>query len=210
MINKTVIKLNFSIDITLVKQYYETLIKDFSHKRWVVGEQLQYISAGRAELSQLTDDAALRDVTMQLSGWGILDYTDNDSQIMPPWGITTGVGCIRKKSDLEFGIAAELINKIPGVRRAALSVIPMGAEIIKHSDEDMVIHVPLYSPVNSKFIFHDPDYTEYTLDADGSVYLCDTRIPHEVKNQGPGDRVHLFLFVDPNILTTDILTRTVL
>jgi hypothetical protein len=186
------IKLNITADIDELKEFYDIIKTDFADRKWVATEQSKYIMR-----------EAYIDPNINLSrmpgGWALTTYLKNDDQICAPWNVlTTDYTDGKKRTNMVFGIAERLLDKIPMAYRLGISVTPGGNYIESHTDDAWHIHFPIYSPPKSFFTWDNElrepvDWEHY--DADGSSWALNTQLMHSVKNLDTEDRVHMFFSV---------------
>lgn len=162
-------KLNISIDINKAQDYYNTLVREYHHKKW------EYL---------------LGDKT--ISGWslhilhgvtGNFGFYDINSE---PLGVENYY-----RSEICFGWAEEILNLFPYGYRAGIGVSPAGTVVPPHIDENWKDMMRLHIPINT-----NPGYVWHTHEPDlhmelGSIYLVDTSYQHATANNGTTPRVHL-------------------
>jgi hypothetical protein len=186
------IKLNITADIFELREFYSIIKTNFLDRRWVATEQAHHIKR-----------SAYNDPNINLlkmpSGWALTTYLKNDDQICAPWNVLTDDFTDgTKRTNMVFGIAERLLEKIPMAYRLGISVTPGGNYIESHVDDAWHIHFPIYSPPKSFFTWDDSnrnpvDWEHY--EDDGSAWALNTQLMHSVKNLDVDDRVHMFFSV---------------
>lgn len=133
------------------------------------------------------------------SGWALQNYLKNDTQICPPWNVVTSDFTDgTKRTDMVFGIAERLLDKIPMAFRLGISVTPGGHYIESHIDNAWHIHFPIWSPSKSFFTWDDENHNVLSWEHyndDGTSWALNTTLMHSVQNHDTNDRVHLFFSV---------------
>lgn len=187
------IKLNLTADITELREYYETISTQYSQFKWVATEQ-------EANIKRSAYNNPNIDLTKMASGFAITTYLpEHDLRLAAPWNvIATEITDGRRRTEMCFGIAERLLDKIPMAYRLGVSVTPGGNFIESHVDDAWHIHFPIYSPPKSFFTwddqFNNPMEWEHYED-DGSSWALNTQLMHSVKNEDTSDRVHMFFSV---------------
>jgi len=186
------IKLNITADINELREFYDIIKTKFADRKWVATEQKQYIKR------EAYNDPNI-DLTKMASGWALTTYLKNDDQICAPWNVlTSDFTDGKKRTDMVFGIAERLLEKIPMAYRLGISETPGGNYIESHTDDAWHIHFPIYSPPKSFFTWDDENRQPISWEhypADGSSWALDTTLMHSVKNQDTTPRVHMFFSV---------------
>ncbi len=97
-------------------------------------------------------------------------------------------------------ITAELMGQFPGHKayNRMVSVVMPGADIYPHADRqapDWIcrVHVPLVTNEHSAFVVEGERFAMRV----GTAYLVNTEREHEVRNDGPGPRIHFMFDVRP-------------
>lgn len=185
------IKLNITADINELREFYDIIRTKYADRKWVATEQIQYIKR------EAYNDPNI-DLTKMASGWALQTFLPNPDQICPPWNVVEDNPIKPVNTDMVFGIAARLLEKIPMAYRLGISVTPGGNYIESHIDDAWHIHFPIYSPPKSYFTWDDDNRQPVSwehYDDDGSSWALNTNLMHSVKNQDITDRVHLFFSV---------------
>jgi hypothetical protein len=95
---------------------------------------------------------------------------------------------------LAFGLVTKLQKLIPYSYRWSLVVQPPGGKVARHVDQgdEYTAHIPIYEATKAVFKFwKNTQRKDFTMQADGSVYLVDTIITHETENYDVTDRIGL-------------------
>ena len=186
------IKLDITADINELREFYEIIRTEFADRKWVATEQQTFIKPEAYNNPNI-------DLSKMASGWALQNYLKNDTQVCPPWNVVTrDFTDGTKRTDMVFGIAERLLDKISMAFRLGISVTPGGHYIESHTDDAWHIHFPIYSPSKSFFTWDDnsnqPLEWERYAD-DGSAWALNTTLMHSVKNLDTEDRVHMFFSV---------------
>jgi hypothetical protein len=91
----------------------------------------------------------------------------------------------------------ELIARfLPAVQSARLMLLAPGAEILRHTDlelgienDQVRIHIPVQTNPDVQFFVNDEDVRMEV----GECWYLNFNLPHEAKNNGSTDRIHLVL-----------------
>lgn len=187
------IKLNLTADLLELREYYQVLKTQYSHLKWIATEQ-------RDNIKREAYNSENIDLSKMASGYAITTYLPEDDPRLPaPWNVISKLTTDgKKRTEMCFGIAERLLDKIPMAYRLGVSVTPGGNYIESHTDDAWHIHFPIYSPPQSFFTWDDEnrnpvEWSHYP--ADGSSWALNTLLMHSVKNQDTEDRVHMFFSV---------------
>lgn len=171
-------KLNIDIDLDSARAYYESLQRDFQHKKWSV------------DVGSLT-----------INGWsihGVKGKTGNFplyEKGAEPWGIEHYF-----ETELAFGWAKDMLDLFPMGYRAGVGSSPSGTIVPSHVDEcgDFAyrLHIPIHT--NDKYVWTTPE-GEFHMPA-GSVYLVDTAYEHATRNDGDDARVHFGIAIPKDLV----------
>lgn len=173
-------KLNFSVPINELIDYYNTLVKEYDYLDWSWNKCSQ-------DIVKQWRDAAYKDPANLLThGWAIQSNLKDINKPCPPWNISTLETTDYRNTKLAFGPIQRLQEKMPYSYRWSVSVQPPGGKVSKHSDDekDLTVWIPIYN--KGACIVFD---REYNLKADGSAYLLDTTNPHYTENNSDETRV---------------------
>lgn len=185
------IKLDFYADIEELREFYGIISTKYAHLKWIATEQQQYIKP------EAYFDPNI-DLTKMASGWGLQHFLHDRSVLCPPWNVIEKKPAPQVNSEMIFGIAQRILDKIPMAYRLGISVTPGGNYIESHTDDAWHVHFPIYSPPKSYFTWDDENNQPVTwkhYDDDGSAWALNTQCMHSVKNQDTTDRVHIFFSV---------------
>jgi len=116
----------------------------------------------------------------------------------PPWNEIEKYPAPLINTDMVFGIAQRILDKIPMAYRLGISETPGGNYIESHTDDAWHIHFPIYSPPKSYFTWDNElrepiEWVHY--EDDGSAWALNTTLMHSVKNLDTAPRVHMFFSV---------------
>jgi hypothetical protein len=185
MIENILTKLNFSVDIKELHEYYNTLNTKFQHLDW------SWDRCGDTIVKQWRDAAYADPANLLTHGWDIQSNLKDITLPCPPWNISTLETTEYRNTELAFGIIERLQAAIPYAYRWAVSVQPPEGKVSLHSDqeEECTVWIPIYTEGVAITFVTDTKNTGYCLDSDGSVYLLDTTVPHFTYNNVQQDRV---------------------
>jgi hypothetical protein len=190
--NNIIEKLNFSIDIDELRDYYNTVKTDFDHLIW------SWERCGDTVVKQWRDAAYADPANLLTYGWAIQSNLKDITIPCPPWNISTYETTEYRNTELAFGIIEKLQKEIPHAYRWAISVQPPGGIVSVHSDQEDEYTV--WIPVHTEGVvitFVTPEKTsEFSLESNGSAYLLDTTIPHHTHNAGNIDRVSIIFRIN--------------
>jgi hypothetical protein len=185
MIDKILTTLNFTVDIEELREYYETLVEQYSDLNWSWEK-----CAG--DIVDQWRDAAYQDPANLLThGWAIQSNLKDITLPCPPWNISTHETVDYRNTKLAFGIIERLQTVMPYAYRWAVSVQPPEGKVSLHSDQEdeCTVWIPIYTEgVAITFVTPEKN-TGYCLDSNGCAYLLDTTIPHFTYNSSQQDRV---------------------
>ena len=179
MVEKILTKLNFSVDIHELRDYYHSLEKNYSHLDW------SWDKCGNTIVKQWRDAAYADPANLLTHGWAIQSNLKDITLPCPPWNISTLETVEYRNTELAFGIIERLQQLIPYGYRWAVSVQPPTGKVSLHSDQEdeYTVWIPIYSNGDSCITFVSNN-TEIPikLPDDGSAYMLDTTIPHYTLN----------------------------
>lgn len=180
MTEKILTKLNFSVDINELRNYYNILNQVFQHLNW------SWEKCGGNVVKQWRDAAYSDRANLLTNGWAIQSNLKDITVPCPPWNISTLETVDYRNTELAFGIITRLQEKIPYGYRWGVSVQPAGGKVSLHSDQEdeYTVWIPIYT--KGPAITFDK---EYELTADGSAYLLNTVVPHYTFNSSDETRV---------------------
>ena len=185
MIENILTKLNFSVDIKELHEYYNTLNTKFQHLDW------SWDRCGDTIVKQWRDAAYADPANLLTHGWAIQSNLKDITLPCPPWNISTLETTEYRNTELAFGIIERLQAAIPYAYRWAVSVQPSGGKVSLHSDQEdeCTVWIPIYTDGVAITFITEEKNTGYCLDSDGSAYLLDTTVPHFTYNDAVQDRV---------------------
>ena len=178
-------KLNVTVDINELREYYDTLNTKFQHLDW------SWDRGGDTIVKQWRDAAYADPSNLLTHGWAIQSNLKDLSLPCPPWNISTLETVEYRNTELAFGIIERLQAVIPYAYRWAVSVQPPGGKVSLHSDQEdeCTVWIPIYTDGVAITFISEEKNTGYCLDSDGSAYLLDTTVPHFTYNDSQQDRV---------------------
>lgn len=185
MIENILTKLNFSVDIKELHEYYNTLNTKFQHLDW------SWDRCGDTIVKQWRDAAYADPANLLTHGWAIQSNLKDITLPCPPWNISTLETVEYRNTELAFGIIERLQAAIPYGYRWAVSVQPPDGKVSLHSDQEdeCTVWMPIYTDGVAITFVTEEKNTKYCLDSDGSAYLLDTTVPHFTYNDAGQDRV---------------------
>jgi hypothetical protein len=188
MLGNILTKLNFSVDIQELRNYYNLLITEYNHLNW------SWDRCGNTVVKQWRDAAYADPANLLTHGWAIQSNLKDLTIPCPPWNISTLETTDYQNTELVFGIIERLQAVMPFGYRWAVSVQPPGGKVSLHSDQDdeLTVWIPIYtSGVAITFVVSNN--IDYSLESDGSAYLLDTTFPHYTHNSSEQDRVTIIV-----------------
>jgi hypothetical protein len=203
MIENILTKLNFSVDIKELHEYYNTLNTKFQHLDW------SWDRCGDTIVKQWRDAAYADPANLLTHGWAIQSNLKDLTLPCPPWNISTLETTEYRNTELAFGIVERLQAAIPYAYRWAVSVQPSGGKVSLHSDQEdeCTVWIPIYTDGVAITFITEEKNTGYCLDSDGSAYLLDTTVPHFTYNDAVQDRVAI-IFRMKQIHVNELLALT--
>jgi hypothetical protein len=174
-------KLNFTLNITELQQYYTALKDQYSQHKWTWEKNSIHLDSD-AKSACVSPNETL------MNGWP-LQSDMADTSIPPSMLKSKHPKTDWYNTELMFGPLLRLNNQIPYAYRWTLFVLPPNGSVVKHVDNDQyVIVIPIEWDKDATFTVGD---TAYTFPADGSAYVIDVEIPHTTVNNSKIDRVNL-------------------
>jgi len=203
MIENILTKLNFSVDIKELHEYYNTLNTKFQHLDW------SWDRCGDTIVKQWRDAAYADPANLLTHGWAIQSNLKDLTLPCPPWNISTLETTEYRNTELAFGIIERLQAAIPYAYRWAVSVQHPGGKVSLHSDQEdeCTVWIPIHTEGVAITFVTDTKNTGYCLDSDGSAYLLDTTVPHFTYNNAVQDRVAI-IFRMKQTRINDLLALT--
>jgi hypothetical protein len=188
MLDAAVTKLNFTIKLDSLKEYYHTLVNRYDHLRWCWEKHGDDITEEWRQRMMLDQG------TLLPYGWAIQSNLVDINIPCPPYNISTHSRCEYRNTELALGLVTQLQTLIPYSYRWSLVVQPPTGKVSRHVDQgdEYTAHIPIYEAPNAVFKFWDGNQRrDFKMQADGSVYLVDTIIEHETENYDTTDRIGL-------------------
>jgi hypothetical protein len=181
--------LNFSVDISELRQYYNTVVTKFDHLMWSWDRYSDTIVEQWSSIAYSDPD------NLKTYGWAIQSNLEDLSIPCPPWNISKHKTVDYRNTELVFGIIERLQTAIPFGYRWSISVQPPGGKVSLHADQEdeATVWLPIYTDGVAITFVNDEITTEYELVSNGSVYLLDTTIPHFTYNSSNKDRVSIII-----------------
>ena len=189
MLDTAITKLNFTVNLESLKEYYRTLASDYDHLKWCYERNSKEIT------QEWQDRMALDKGTTLPYGWAIQSNLVDKSIPCPPYNISIHKRQNYENTELAFGLVTKLQELIPYSFRWSLVVQPPGGRVARHVDQhdQYTAHIPIYEAPGATFKFWDKNDNrkDFHMEANGNVYLVDTIIDHETENYGTEDRIGL-------------------
>ncbi len=178
-------KLNFSINIQELRDYYDILKTKYNHLDW------SWEHCGNTIIKQWKDAAYADPANLLTHGWAIQSNLKDLTIPCPPWNISTLETAEYRNTELAFGVIERLQKIFPYAYRWSVSVQPQGGKVSLHSDQEdeSTVWIPIYTSGISITFVTDNNNNEYELESNGGAYLLDTTIPHFTYNNSAQDRV---------------------
>lgn len=183
-------KLNFTVDVLELQEYYKTLKNDYDQWHWTWEKN-------SIHLAEDARNACADPCETLMNGWP-LQSDMADSTMLPSMLKSKHPKVDWYNTELMFGPMERLYNAIPYAYRWTLFVLPPGGKVVRHADlNQYVIIIPIQWEKKATFTLGT---TLYTFDVDGSAYVLDVEIPHETANDSLIDRVNLIARIHRNDL----------
>ncbi|MEY4331571.1 MAG: hypothetical protein RLZZ196_309 [Bacteroidota bacterium] len=188
MLDSAIIKLNFTVKLDSLQDYYQKLKLEYDHLCWTWDRYKH----------EITDEWYERILSNGIGctlpyGWAIQSNLEDLTIPCPPYNISTHKRVGYRNTELAFGLVTKLQELIPYAYRWSLVVQPPTGKVSRHVDQgdEYTAHIPIYDAPEAVFKFWDSkgNRKDFTIPADGSVYLVDTIIDHETENYSETDRV---------------------
>ncbi len=172
------IKLKIKVNLLKLRSYYSSVENNYQHLRWTIDSPTaadQGVGGHRVD---------------KMFGWAIHTNAVDLDKPYPPYNIGLEKSNEYRWTALDFDIIEDFKKAFPFAHGFGIAAHPPGTFINSHVDSDdwIKIHVPIFTSSDSYFYFGD---NYYSMDADGSLYLVNTTIPHGTDNKGNGTRIHL-------------------
>lgn len=189
MLSNAVTKLNFTIKLDSLRDYYHTLVNEYDHLKW-------NWERNGAEITDEWRDRMMQDKgTLLPYGWAIQSNLVDITIPCPPYNISTHPRTTYRNTKLAFGLVTKLQELIPYSYRWSLVIQPPTGKVARHVDQgdEFTAHIPIYDTPGAIFKFwdHEGNRKDVGMIADGTVYLVDTIIEHETENYSDTDRIGL-------------------
>lgn len=188
---------NIKFNSSELLAYFHTIERDFSHMKWTVDSTLDTLDHSVSAVYSYNMQTNFKNNQIPCSPYHVSPKDGWKYELLDDDGFNN-------PTDLLFGIAKRIVDKIPNVRQMGIACHPPGTRISQHIDNKdfLKIHIPIQTTSNSYFSFGDKDYVMEV----GKAYLVNTSSKHGTNNLGNLDRVHLLFKINPNDL--DFITST--
>jgi hypothetical protein len=195
--DKAVVPLNFTINLKDLQEFYQTVTTQYSHLQWTWKKN--YIHLDDVAAAECADPKQTL-----MNGW-MLQSNMADPAFPPSMLKTKHATVDWYDTELMFGVAKRLRDRIPFAYRWTLFVLPPGGQVVSHIDNDQyVIIIPIQWEPEAIF---NLDGVPYTFTPDGSAYVLDVELAHDTVNNSIKDRVNLIARLPRNRLS-DLLAVT--
>jgi len=182
-------KLNFTVDLNELNNYYEDLKNNFEYLRWDFAKCQHEITDEWRERIQSHYGAD------RGWGWAIQSNLVDENLPCPPYNISTHPQCQYRNTKMAKGIILRLQTIMPYTYRWSLFVQCPGGTVPRHVDQydECTGHIPLQWDTDAVFECGEDENNieKITMPADGSVYLVNTLIPHATFNRSNRERIGL-------------------
>jgi len=187
MVQNILTKLNFTVDIDDLRNYYDILNTQYQHLNW------NWDKCHNQIVQQWRDEISKDPANLLTHGWAIQSNLVDLTVPCPPWNISTLETVEYRNTELAFGIISELQSTIPYAYRWAVSVQPPGGKVGQHSDQEdeYTVWIPIYTKGTTITFIQDDSKYNYDLESNGSAYLLDTTVEHYTENLEDIDRVSI-------------------
>ena len=196
-------KLNLTVKIDELRQYYNIVETKFNHLRW------SWDLYGNTIVKQWSDAVYNDPDNLKTYGWAIQSNLKDSTKVSPPWNISSDDTSEYYNTPIAFGIIEKLQDAIPYGYRWAISVQPPDGKVSLHSDQEdeATVWIPIHTEGVAIVFVTDEKTTGYQLESDGSLYLLDTTIPHYTYNSSNKNRVAV-IFRLPRSKIAELLAIT--
>lgn len=209
MLDTAVTKLNFTVGLDALRNYYDILKNSYEHLCW------RWTKNGHEITEEWHDRIISNGIGCTYPyGWAIQSNLVDLSIPCPPYNISIYERTEYRNTELAFGLVTKLQSLMPYTYRWSLVVQPPGGKVSRHVDQgdEYTGHIPIFDAPGATFKFYDENDNQrnFEISANGSVYLIDTIIQHETENFGDTDRVGLiFRFKRDRLLELLELTEEI-
>ncbi len=182
-------KLNFTVDLKELQEYYEMLQRDYEHLRWDFQKCQHEITDEWRDRIQAHYGAE------RGWGWAIQSNLVDENLPCPPYNISTHPRCEYRNTAMAQGLILRMQQAMPYTYRWSLFVQLPGGTVPRHVDQydEYTVHIPLQW--DSEAVFEcgedENNLETITMPADGSAYIVDTLIPHATFNRSQRNRIGL-------------------
>jgi hypothetical protein len=181
------LKLNLTVDLATLWNYYNIVDQDYQDLRWSVDKNIH-------DVEEIWQERMTQELANQLqTGWAIQSNLVDLTIPCPPYDISTLPTTNYRNTKLVFGIIEKLQTLMPWAYRWSLIIQPPGGKVSKHTDQDneYTAHIPIQWDNDAVFICGEDQDTTITFPATGEIYVLDTTILHSTENRGSLPRIGL-------------------
>ena len=183
-------KLNFTVDLNELTEFYNTLNLNYQHLHWTWDKN-------SIHLDEDARSACVDPSETLMNGWP-LQSDMAESTMLPSMLKSKHPKVPWYNTELMFGIMSRLNKKIPYAYRWTLFVLPPGGRVVRHVDVNQsIIIIPIQWEEGATFTLGD---TPYTFKADNSAYLLNVEVPHHTENNSDKDRINLIARIDNDMI----------
>lgn len=196
MTDNLLTNLNFTVDINELRNYYKTLIDQYSHLNW------SWEKCGSDIVEQWREAAYEDPANLLTHGWAIQSNLKDITLPCPPWNISKHETVEYRNTELAFGIIQRLQKQIPFAYRWSVSVQPPSGKVSLHSDQEdeLTVWIPIYTDGVAIMFVTEEKNIPFSLDSNGNAYLFDTTVPHLTYNDSKQDRVTIIFRLNKKYL----------
>jgi len=186
------IKKWFPVDVEKLREWFDTLERDYGDWKFVVGENEHVWKNPIIDPEGKTGHMLKYDTAYYTLCWNDdspgpkpfeqgnakPEYQDNDNDELNPRKCFTGYGL-------------DIVQSLPvRSKKWLVTMHSPGTKLITHQDapDKIRVHIPIHTNADSNWVIGDE---EYHMEV-GWAYLVNTTIPHSVENKGYGYRIHLY------------------
>lgn len=181
-------KLNFTVDLAELEEYYKDLIDNHEDLRWDFRKCLDQVKPEWQERINSHEGAN------QGYGWAIQSNHVDINIPCPPYNISTMPKCDYRNTKMAKGLILRLQEAMPYTYRWSLFTQLPGGTVPRHVDdnEEYTGHIPLFWEKEAVFeLGWDENNVETITLPPGGVYLINTLVPHATFNRSESIRVGL-------------------
>jgi Aspartyl/Asparaginyl beta-hydroxylase len=186
----TIKKLNFTVNLDELKDYYQDLQENYQHLCW------DFRKVKRGDITDEWFDRIKSHNGANLGiGWAIQSNLVDINIPCPPYNISTLPQCPYRNTEMAKGLILRMQQAMPYTYRWSLFVQLPGGTVPRHIDQydECTVHIPLQWDPEAVFeIGEDENNLEtVTFPPTGEAYMVNTLISHATFNRSIRDRIGL-------------------